>query len=165
MHFSPPLQPDATSSSLSSVDHIDISTSANSSNASFLAHDDGLETYSDATQLCMTSEMSTVKRTFHERYHFEDGTAQVEVSTFRRLHVWSSSNQLLWQIEGVLYNIHRHFLEKDSSFFELNGKESHPIALTGIAAADFDAFLSIFYPKYVFEVENDVSLQTFLSIH
>ncbi|KAF7969628.1 hypothetical protein HWV62_26809 [Athelia sp. TMB] len=64
----------------------------------------------------------------HKRYHFDDGTVQLIV-------------------EGVLYSIHRHFLEKDSSFFKLNDKRSQPIALPGIKCLDFDRFLSIFYPR------------------
>lgn len=82
MHLSPSLQP-VTSSSLSPVDHID--TSANSSNALSFALDDslisvaGLETYSGATQLSVTTDTLTVQRPVHERYYFEDGTVQVEV--------------------------------------------------------------------------------------
>ncbi|KAF7979223.1 hypothetical protein HWV62_43178 [Athelia sp. TMB] len=56
------------------------------------------------------------------------------------------------QVEGILYNIHRYFFERDSSIFR-STLESTPASNTGaplvlpdITCSDFDEFLSILYP-------------------
>ncbi|KAF7986993.1 hypothetical protein HWV62_69 [Athelia sp. TMB] len=59
---------------------------------------------------------------------------------------------LILSVEGILYNIHRYFFERDSSIFR-STLESTPASNTGaplvlpdITCSDFDEFLSILYP-------------------
>ncbi|KAI0267507.1 hypothetical protein BC834DRAFT_842676 [Gloeopeniophorella convolvens] len=70
------------------------------------------------------------------------------------------------QVEGRIYKIHRHFLERESEFFRdlfplpqgdskadaVEGKDDdHPIKLVGTTTAEFDSLLRFFY----FEMHSD----------
>jgi len=72
--------------------------------------------------------MQDPKVVMHERYCFTDGSVSL-------------------QVEGVLYHVHRCFLEADSSFFDLHDMTLDRIVLYDITTRDLDIFLSIFYPK------------------
>ncbi|KAF7973584.1 hypothetical protein HWV62_14870 [Athelia sp. TMB] len=75
------------------------------------------------------------KGTKHPHYFFEDGN-------------------IVFLVEGTLYNVHRYFFARDSahfrSIFGLKGVEGideyRPCALSDVNCADFDEFLAILYP-------------------
>lgn len=50
-----------------------------------------------------------------------------------------------FQVEGFLYNVHRYFMDKDSSFFDLYPEMADPVFLPDVTKKDLDLFLSIFY--------------------
>ncbi|KII95518.1 hypothetical protein PLICRDRAFT_97435 [Plicaturopsis crispa FD-325 SS-3] len=65
---------------------------------------------------------------------------------------------IIFRIENTLFNVHRFFLTRDSSFFRdllsfyvgpgLDSFPLHdPIALDGIHSIDFECLLGIFYPR------------------
>jgi hypothetical protein len=60
------------------------------------------------------------------------------------------------QVDGTLYCVHQFFFSRDSVYFsarfdQLGDREALPIiSLGNIKCKDFDAFLSILYPEYVF---------------
>ncbi|KAF8910872.1 hypothetical protein CPB85DRAFT_1221146 [Mucidula mucida] len=77
----------------------------------------------------------------HPRFYFPDGN-------------------VIFFVEGWLYNVHRYYFQRDSTIFEamfsLPCPDGHtpegqtdedPIILEGIEAKDFDRLLSILYPK------------------
>ncbi|KAF7981392.1 hypothetical protein HWV62_33887 [Athelia sp. TMB] len=70
----------------------------------------------------------------HSRYYFRDGN-------------------LIFLIEGKLYNVHRYFFERDSSYFRsiLEGSQgtdaNNPLVLPDVSCSDFDEFLAILYPE------------------
>ncbi|KAJ7496622.1 hypothetical protein FB451DRAFT_1208266 [Mycena latifolia] len=87
-------------------------------------------------------DASARQRRFHEhpRFFFPDGT-------------------VIFLVERTLYRVHRYFFERDSAIFasmfslpSAAGERpegevvENPIVLEGVAAADFDRFLSILYP-------------------
>ncbi|KZP04899.1 hypothetical protein FIBSPDRAFT_711825, partial [Athelia psychrophila] len=59
--------------------------------------------------------------------------------------------------EGVLYNVHRYLMAKDSSFFVLHHETSDPIFFPDITKHDLDIFLSVFYPRQVPEFKFESS--------
>ncbi|KZP04903.1 hypothetical protein FIBSPDRAFT_1054391 [Athelia psychrophila] len=75
-----------------------------------------------------TASANHPKLVMHERYYYADGTVSLEV-------------------EGVLYNVHRYLMAKDSSFFVLHHETSDPIFFPDITKRDLDIFLSVFYPR------------------
>lgn len=68
---------------------------------------------------------------------------------------------LLSQVDGVLFRIHRHFLVRESPFFESmlsiptpsgtdeGSSDACPIQIPEVAAADFASFLWVFYSPSV----------------
>ncbi|KAF7970474.1 hypothetical protein HWV62_23889 [Athelia sp. TMB] len=70
----------------------------------------------------------------HSRYYFKDGN-------------------LIFLIEEKLYNVHRYFFERDSSYFRsiLEGSQgtdaNNPLVLPDVSCSDFDEFLAILYPE------------------
>ncbi|KZP28777.1 hypothetical protein FIBSPDRAFT_1039501 [Athelia psychrophila] len=73
------------------------------------------------------------KATRHSQYYFKDGN-------------------VVFLIEEVLYNVHRYFFDRDSTYFRsilANAQaadEQNPIVLPGVSCSDFDEFLAILYP-------------------
>ncbi|KAF7970472.1 hypothetical protein HWV62_33891 [Athelia sp. TMB] len=69
----------------------------------------------------------------HPLYYFKDGS-------------------LTFLIEEKLYNVHRYFFERDSSYFRsiLEGPQGtndrNPLVIPGLSCNDFDEFLAILYP-------------------
>ena len=55
----------------------------------------------------------------------------------------------LLQVEGTLYNVHRYFFERDSSYFRSileKTDTSSPLVLPDVSSSDFAEFLAILYP-------------------
>jgi hypothetical protein len=68
--------------------------------------------------------------------------------------VWFNKN--LRQVDGTLYCIHRYFFSRDSAYFNYKftklGVRDHEhlrtiISLDDIGRSDFEALLSVIYPK------------------
>ncbi|KZP04075.1 hypothetical protein FIBSPDRAFT_767980, partial [Athelia psychrophila] len=75
------------------------------------------------------NELDTNKRR-HPQYYFEDGN-------------------VVFLIEGALYNVHRYFFARDSTHFRAilqDTDASHPCVMSDVSCADFDEFLAILYP-------------------
>ncbi|KAF7973594.1 hypothetical protein HWV62_14890 [Athelia sp. TMB] len=83
----------------------------------------------------LASEPEEAKGSNHPRYFFEDGN-------------------IVFLVEGTLYNVHRYFFARDSAHFRSalrvkgspGADEFNPYALSDVTCADFDEFLAILYP-------------------
>lgn len=102
-----------------------------------------------------TEDMAHCAR--HSRFYFADGNTIFLVrDTFLRIgytHQCPPSHQ----VDGVLYNIHKYFLHRDSPIFrdlfslpargcEEGSTDERPICLEGTRSIDMERFLSILYP-------------------
>lgn len=87
----------------------------------------------------------------HLMYYFKDGNL-IFLVDHKFYSLRHQSDTLFPQIEGKLYNIHRYFFERDSSYFRsvLKGPAgadiNNPLVLPGLNCCDFDEFLAILYP-------------------
>ncbi|KAF9543712.1 hypothetical protein CPC08DRAFT_649801 [Agrocybe pediades] len=73
----------------------------------------------------------------HDRFYFQDGN-------------------VVFRIGNILYNLHRHLFETQSTFFANlfsalllpnQQKQKDPIVLSELKTVDFDRFLSVLYPS------------------
>jgi len=94
----------------------------------------------------------------HDRFYFDDGNISLLIG-------------------GDIYRIHKYFLVRDSAVFadmlslpSSHGEEpegssdDNPIELKGQDKADFDCFLSFFYPSSVFDEQQGENVLTFLRV-
>ena len=90
----------------------------------------------------------------HSRFYFADGNIILLVRAIALAIEWYSSFP---QVDGVLYNIHRYFLHRDSPVFRdlfslpdggcgEGSTDNDPIHLEGTLSIDMERFLSILYP-------------------
>jgi len=80
------------------------------------------------TSMIQPNQLDAAKR--HPTYYFKDGN-------------------VVFLVEGVLYNVHRYFFERDSSHFRsiLEATDAvGSLALSDVSSSDFDEFLAILYP-------------------
>ncbi|KAF7973580.1 hypothetical protein HWV62_14862 [Athelia sp. TMB] len=83
------------------------------------------------TPTVKNNEMANMEKK-HPLYYFKDGN-------------------LKFLIEERLYNVHRYFFERDSSYFRSIfensvGTDDSPVVISNLSCADFDEFLAILYP-------------------
>ena len=93
----------------------------------------------------------------HDTYFFEDGNITFLVcSAFAVLYVSVSIRMPHWQVDGTLYCVHRYFFSRDSAYFNHKltrlGVRDHEslhtiISLDDVERKDFEAFLSVIYPR------------------
>jgi len=105
----------------------------------------------------LSSPLSPATDTGSRLEAFSPGSNRLAPSHHRHERYYFSDGNVIFLVEGVLYNIHRYFFQRDSSNFAsmfsipFGGRgqgltDDEPISLVNIKAQDFDLFLSILYP-------------------
>lgn len=99
----------------------------------------------------------------HDYFSFEDGNITFRVSSTGTF--TPSSYLIFQQVENTLFTIHRYFFQRDSQIFsemfslpisndasssKTQGTKEDPIHLPTLTMLDFERFLKILYPPYVF---------------
>ncbi|KZP04905.1 hypothetical protein FIBSPDRAFT_380794 [Athelia psychrophila] len=80
---------------------------------------------------------------------FEAPLAPVEAYPMHERFCFPAEN-IYFLAQGMLYNVHRYFFERDSSSFVGQGlSKQEPMVLANVSKRNFDLFLSILYPTYV----------------
>ena len=103
----------------------------------------------------MSAGATTTDNSFarHDTYYFQDGniTFIVRVAVLYAPDLLTGS-----QIESMLYCVHRYFFSRDSVYFSTKfsqlGVRDHEslnniVSLDDVERKDFEAFLSVMYPK------------------
>ncbi|PCH35747.1 hypothetical protein WOLCODRAFT_107779 [Wolfiporia cocos MD-104 SS10] len=87
----------------------------------------------------------------HQRFYFDDGN-------------------VVFQVEGVLYNVHRYHFRDSKTFQQLlfnaatNGGAGGPIALELVRRADWERFLSLLYPRQLLGQHDLQTAEEWLSV-
>ena len=88
----------------------------------------------------------------HAHYYFKDGNLILLVSPQPLYSYMSLTRCFGSQIEQKLYNVHRYFFDRDSSYFRSilesvrEVGDQTPLVLPEVTCGDFDEFLAILYP-------------------
>jgi hypothetical protein len=103
----------------------------------------------------VSADATTTNDSFarHDTYYFRDGNI-----TFLVRVALSYAPDLLTgsQIESMLYCVHRYFFSRDSAYFsskfsQLGARDheslNNTVSLDDVERKDFEAFLSVIYPK------------------
>ena len=104
--------------------------------------------------------MGVVAASRHPSLYFEDGTIVLRVGYPRVSPSIPVTDYQCWQVQGVIFKVHRHFLTEYSPVFKdmralgsirsSNGEGSsddNPVFLNGDDPEDFGCLLQLFYHK------------------
>lgn len=86
----------------------------------------------------------------HSRFFIQDEMAVFLVSA--NVPTIHNAIPFIWamKVEGVLFRVHRHFLDRESSIFPKGtGSTNQPIELPGVTQAELESLLVFFYDGYV----------------